>query len=84
MKDYHINVFYSDEDECYIATVPDLEGCSAWGDTPEDAMREILIAKQLWLEVAQEFGDPVPEPEYRAPMYRPPRRGPAAKLADAE
>jgi predicted RNase H-like HicB family nuclease len=63
--------------------VPDLEGCSAWGDTPEDAMREILIAKQLWLEVAQEFGDPIPEPLYHAPFYQPPRRGPAVRPVDA-
>ena len=75
MKDYHyhINVFYSDEDECYIATVPDLEGCSAWGDTPEDAVREIQIAKALWLEDAEESGKPIPSPQYRAPLYEPAR-----------
>ena len=45
MKDYHINLFYSDEDECYVADVPDLKFCSALGDTLEEALREILVAK---------------------------------------
>lgn len=45
MKDYHINVFYSEEDEGYIADVPDLINCSAFGDSPEEALREVLKAK---------------------------------------
>jgi predicted RNase H-like HicB family nuclease len=65
MKDYAINVFWSDEDESYIATVPDLRGCSAFGESPEEAVREVQIAKRLWLESAQANGDPVPEPLYR-------------------
>ena len=40
MKDYHINIFYSDEDEGYIADIPDLAACSAFGNTTEDALRE--------------------------------------------
>ena len=39
MEDYHINIFYSDEDEGYIADIPDLEACSAFGNTAEDALR---------------------------------------------
>jgi len=70
MKDYHINVFYSDEDESYIAHIPDLEGCSAFGDTPETAVREVGIAKDLWIESAKEHGDPIPEPRYRPAIYR--------------
>lgn len=35
MKDYHINIFYSEEDGGYIADIPDLEACSAFGETPE-------------------------------------------------
>ncbi len=50
MKDYHINIFYSEEDEGYIADIPDLKYCSAFGDTPEEALREVLIAKSAWLE----------------------------------
>ncbi|NJM27836.1 MAG: type II toxin-antitoxin system HicB family antitoxin [Pseudanabaena sp. RU_4_16] len=49
MKDYHINIFYSAEDEGYVADIPDLKYCSAIGDTPE----EVLLARTLWFEVAQ-------------------------------
>lgn len=66
MSDYHINVFWSDEDRAYIATVPDLEGCSAFGDTPERAVAEVVIAKKLWLDVARESGMAIPEPQYRS------------------
>ena len=69
MKDYHINVFYSDDDGCYIADIPDLFPCSAHGETPEEAVHEVLIAKALWLEVALERGYPIPEPRYRPAIY---------------
>jgi predicted RNase H-like HicB family nuclease len=62
---YHINIFWSDEDHVFMATVPDLRGCSASGDTPEEALAEVQIAKELWLEVAREKGKPIPEPRYR-------------------
>jgi len=67
MSDYAINVFWSESDACYIATVPDLEGCSAFGDTPEAAVREVQTAKGLWLEVAREDGEEIPEPRYLPP-----------------
>ena len=70
MKDYHINVFYSGEDECYIADIPDLKFCSAHGDTPEEAVREVMVAKALWLEVARDKGLPIPEPKYRPAIYQ--------------
>ncbi len=70
MKDYHINVFYSEEDECYIADIPDLKFCSAHGETPEEALREVLVAKEGWLAVAQEKGYPIPEPRYRPAIYQ--------------
>lgn len=53
MKDYHINIFYSEDDKCYVADIPDLKFCSAFGDTPELALQEVLIAKKLWLETAK-------------------------------
>jgi predicted RNase H-like HicB family nuclease len=68
MRDYHINIFYSEEDECYVADIPDLRYCSAFGDTPTEALQEVEIAKSLWLEVAQEKGFKIPEPKYR-PAY---------------
>jgi predicted RNase H-like HicB family nuclease len=62
---YHMNVFWSDEDRCWIADVPDLRGCSAHGRTPAEAAREAEEAMALWIETAREEGLPVPEPRYR-------------------
>ena len=70
MKDYHINVFFSEEDECYVADIPDLKYCSAMGATPEEAVREIMKAKKAWLKVAQKEKKPIPEPKYRPAMYQ--------------
>jgi predicted RNase H-like HicB family nuclease len=70
MKDYHINVFYSEEDEGYIADIPDLKHCSAFGVTPEEALREVLRAKAAWLEAAQSAGKPIPQPRYRPLIYQ--------------
>ena len=70
MKDYHINVFYSQEDACYIADIPDLKYCSAHGDTPEEAVREVTVAKELWLASARENGYPIPKPRYRPAIYQ--------------
>lgn len=70
MKDYHINVFYSDEDEGYIADIPDLQFCSAFGATPEEAVREIEKAKAAWLDAARAAGKPIPQPRYRPAIYQ--------------
>ncbi len=70
MKDYHINVFYSDEDNGYIADIPDLEHCSAFGETPQQALVEVLKAKEAWLESARATGKPVPKPRYRPAIYQ--------------
>jgi predicted RNase H-like HicB family nuclease len=70
MKDYHINIFYSEEDEGYIADIPDLKFCSAFGHTPNEALREVLIAKQAWIESAKENGRQIPSPRYRPVIYQ--------------
>lgn len=70
MKDCHINIFFSDEDEGYIADIPDLAMCSAFGDTPAKALAEVETAKQLWLETARAEGKPIPEPSYRPIIYK--------------
>ncbi|MDP6779478.1 MAG: type II toxin-antitoxin system HicB family antitoxin [Candidatus Latescibacteria bacterium] len=70
MKDYHVNVFYSEQDQGYVADIPDLEHCSAFGETPEEALREVLEAKQAWMEAAKEDGKPIPEPRYRPLIYQ--------------
>ena len=70
MKDYHINLFYSEEDDGYIADIPDLKHCSAFGPTPEEALREVLKAKEAWIEAARSEGKPVPAPRYRPAIYQ--------------
>lgn len=62
---YHIDLFWYDDDSCWIANVPDLKYCSAHGDTPEEALAEVQVAMQGWLEVAKDMGFPIPEPRYR-------------------
>ncbi len=66
MSDYHITVFFSEEDNGWIAEVPDLPGCSAYGDTPEQAVAEVGIAKIAWLEAALAEGRTVPDPTDRS------------------
>lgn len=60
---YHINIFWSDEDDCWIADVPALEYCSAHGASPEAAVREIQVAMAQWLETAEDEGLTIPEPD---------------------
>ena len=67
MKDYHINIFWSDEDGGYIADIPGVEACSAFGRTPQEALAELERAKAAWLESARAEGKPIPSPRYRAP-----------------
>ena len=62
MSDYHVDVFYSEGDAAYVADIPDLEACSAFGSSPEQALAEVEQAKRAWLGAAQENGRPVPEP----------------------
>ena len=70
MSDYHINIFYSEEDGGYIADIPDLEYCSAFGKTPEKALAEVKRAKEAWLEAARAVGKPIPPPHYRPAIYQ--------------
>lgn len=70
MKDYHINIFYSEEDGGYIADLPDLAGYSAFGSTPGEALREVEEAKSAWIEAARQEGKPIPDPRYRPVIYQ--------------
>jgi predicted RNase H-like HicB family nuclease len=70
MSDYHINIFYSEEDSGYIADIPDLEACSAFGNTPEKALAEVEQAKEAWLDAARRSGKPIPPPRYRPIIYQ--------------
>ncbi|MCU7837579.1 MAG: type II toxin-antitoxin system HicB family antitoxin [gamma proteobacterium symbiont of Taylorina sp.] len=70
MNDYHINIFYSKNDEGYIADIPDLKSCSAFGSTPNEALEEVLIAKKIWLESAIANAKPIPSPEFKPVIYQ--------------
>lgn len=70
MKDYHINIFYSKDDGGYIADIPDLEACSAFGHTPAEALAEVEMAKAAWLDAARAEGKPIPSPRYRPAIYQ--------------
>lgn len=70
MKDYHINVFYSEEDEGYIADIPDLKFCSAFGSSQKEALEEVLKAKEAWLKSAKAKRTPIPKPSYRPIIYQ--------------
>ena len=69
-RDYHINIFYSEADGGYIADIPDLEFCSAFGETPFEALKEVEIAKNAWLETATAEGREIPKPKYRPVIYQ--------------
>jgi len=62
---YHVNLFYSSEDGGFIADLPDLRACSAFGATPAEALAEIEKAKAVWIAAARETGKPVPVPRGR-------------------
>lgn len=66
---YHVNVFWSQDDGCWIADVPALKYCSAHGDTPTEAVHEAQEAIALWLHSASETGVPVPDAVYRPAIY---------------
>ncbi len=70
MKDYHINIYYSDEDEGYIADIPDLKFCSAFGESPDEALKNIIEAKKAWLASAKKNKKPIPKPRYSPAIYR--------------
>jgi predicted RNase H-like HicB family nuclease len=62
MYKYAMEIFYSEEDEGYIAVVPELPGCSAFGGTEEEALKEVKVAVELWLETAEKEGREIPQP----------------------
>lgn len=70
MKDYHINISYSDDDEGYIADIPDLKQCSAFGKSPDEALQEVLKAKSAWIAAAKKHHKPIPKPRYKPLIYQ--------------
>ncbi len=63
MNKYEIIIYWSNEDNVFVADVPELPGCMAHGNTQEEALSNIKDAIQLWIDTAREFGDSVPEPK---------------------
>ena len=70
MRDHHINIFYSEEDGGYVADIPDLSCCSAFGESAEEALAEVLRAKATWIEAAKAEGKPIPPPTFRPVIYQ--------------
>lgn len=68
MNHYPIEIFWSDEDEGYIAEVPDLPGCSAWGATEIDAASEAKKAIRAWIKAAKAAGNTIPLASTMAPL----------------
>ena len=65
MTKYEVILFWSDEDEAFVAEVPELPGCMADGVTYQDALKNVEIIIREWLETARELGRPIPEPRGR-------------------
>jgi len=62
---FEIDIFWSDEDDAYIAAVPDIPYCTAWGESYEEALAQIRVAIRGNIETAREFGHPIPQPKTR-------------------
>ena len=68
MHKYEIILYWSEEDQVFVAEVPELPGCTAHGKSQEATLASALDAVQLWIDTAKEFGDPIPEPKGRRLM----------------
>ncbi len=69
MHKYEIIIYWSAEDEVFVAEIPELPGCTAHGKTQNEALDETKRAIQLWIDTAKEFGDPIPEPKGRRLIF---------------
>jgi len=69
MNRYEIIIYWSIEDQAFVADVSELPGCMAHGSTYEDALEQIQSAMELWIESAIEHHDPVPEPKGRRLVF---------------
>lgn len=68
MYKYELIIYWSDEDQVFIAELPELPGCMAHGESQELALKNAQEAIQLWIDTANEFGEPVPVPKGRRLM----------------
>jgi predicted RNase H-like HicB family nuclease len=65
MSKYEVIIYWSEEDEAYVAEVPELAGCMADGATYQEALANAEVVIQEWLETASELGRTIPEPKGR-------------------
>jgi len=69
MHKYEIIIYWSSDDDSFVADVPELPGCMAHGKTQDEALVKAKEAIQLWIDTAKEFGDPIPEPKGRRLIF---------------
>ena len=69
MNKYEVIIYWSEEDEAFVAEVPQLPGCAAHGPTQAAALASAQEAIRLWIDTAKEFGDPIPEPKGRRLIF---------------
>jgi predicted RNase H-like HicB family nuclease len=69
LKTFAILTFWSPADGAWVADAPDLKSCSAFGASPEEAVAELRIAMEAWLDVAQEKGMKLPLPQFNQPLH---------------
>ena len=69
MHKYETIIYWSDVDQAFLAEVPELPGCTAHGDSQENALANVTQAIELWITTAKEFGDPVPQAKGVRLMY---------------
>jgi predicted RNase H-like HicB family nuclease len=65
MIKYEVIIYWSEEDQVFVAEAPELPGCGAHGSTQDRALSHVLEAIRLWLDTTKQFGDPIPEPKGR-------------------
>ena len=62
---HHINIFWSEEDSCFVADVPDLKHCTGQGDSPQEALEDVLETRDAWIEACLSAGEQIPQPTYQ-------------------
>ena len=69
MHKYEIIIYWSNDDQAFISEAPELPGCAAHGNSPDEALKNCKEAMELWITTAQEFGRPIPKPKGRRLQY---------------
>lgn len=70
MKEYYISIYFSEEDNAYVADIPDLEYCSALGATPEEALAEVMKAREAWISAAKDANKQIPPARFKPVHYQ--------------